>query len=195
MGACQPRALTLTAPLSLSVACDFLDLFDVKAQEFAALEDRVFTEESARRPVRRKAGAGGSPALVFTHTDGGFQGRTEVSTSPAPDEVRQGVLTWRLRIKAHKSCRLTLKVTLKAQRRELPLTHDLADFGRGAGQLQGRLNRHRIVSPRLVTPNVKLESTFKRSVADLGALLIEGADVSPGLPAMAGCPRPACPGS
>jgi glycogen debranching enzyme len=173
---------TLTVPLELKIGADFLDLFDVKAQEFAAMEDHVFTDLSTRRPVRRRITPGPSPTLVFSHTDGEYQGRAEVSTSPPPHEIGKGAMSWRLVLKAHTSVRVQLKVRLKVQQRELPTTHDLADFGRGAGQLQGRLNRHRIVSPRLVTPWSKLQSTFQRSIADLGALLIEDPDISPGLP-------------
>ena len=99
----------LTVPLSLAVAADFLDLFDVKAQEFAALEDQVFTEVTEGSPVRRKTNRGGAPALTFSRTDGDYQGRTEVSASPPPDEIRAGVLTWRLRLKAHETQRVTLR--------------------------------------------------------------------------------------
>jgi len=173
---------TLTVPLELRVAADFLDLFDVKAQEFAAMEDHVFTDLSTRRPVRRRVTAGTSPTLVFSHTDGEYQGRAELSTSPPPHLVGRGGMSWRLVLKAHTSTRVHLKVRLKIQQRDLPITHDLSDFGRGADQLQGRLNRDRIVSPRLVTPWSKLQSTFQRSIADLGALLIEDPDISPGLP-------------
>ena len=175
---------TLTVPVSLLVAADFLDLFDVKAQEFAGIEDQVFTEASERSPVRRKAGRGGAAALTFTRTDGDYQGRTEVIASPPPDQIRAGVLTWQLRLKAHEARRLTLKVSIKVQREWLVPTHDLGDFGRGAIQLQARLNRRRSVSPGLKTPWSPLQNTFRRSIADLGALLIEDADISPGLPAV-----------
>jgi glycogen debranching enzyme len=175
---------TLTVPLSLDVAADFLDLFDVKAKEFAAIEDQVFSGDGERRPVRRKANRRGVPTLTFSHTDGDYQGRTEVSAFPAPDEIRAGVLTWRLRLKAHETRRVTLKVALRVQRQQLMATHDLGDFGRGAIQLQARLNRRRFVSPQLKTPWGPLENTFRRSIADLGALLIEDADISPGLPAV-----------
>lgn len=183
---------TLTVPLSLVVAADFLDLFDVKAQEFAAIEDQVFTDGAQRSPVRRKTNSDGAPALTFSRTDGNYQGRTEISASPAPDEIRAGVLTWRLRLKAHETQSVTLKASLKVQREPLMATHDLGDFGRGAIQLQARLNRRRSVSPQLRTPWTPLQSTFSRSIADLGALLIEDADISPGLPA-AGLPAGGLP--
>jgi glycogen debranching enzyme len=175
---------TLTVPLSLAVGADFLDLFDVKAQEFAAIEDQVFTGDSERSPVRRRSGRNGSPALTLSRTDGAFQGRTEISTTPPPDQVQAGVLTWRLRLKAHETQRITLKVALKVQREPLMATHDLGDFGRGAIQLEARLNRRRSVSPQLKTPWWPLQETFRRSIADLGALLIEDADISPRLPAV-----------
>ena len=174
---------TTTVPLELTVAADFLDLFDVKAHEFAALEDRVFAGESSRRPIRRRTTPGLSPTLVFTHTDGAFHGGSKVSASPPPETLRQGVLTWRVRLAAHGTRRLRLKVALKVQRRNLPPTHELSDFGHGAGQLEARLNRRRIVSPRLATPWRPLQNTFERSVSDLGALLIEDPDISPGVSA------------
>jgi glycogen debranching enzyme len=181
---------TTTVPLALTVAADFFDLFDVKAQEFAALEDRVFAEESTRRPVRRRTTPG--PTLIFTHTDGAFHGGSEVSGSPPPDLVRQGVLTWRVRLAAHETRRLRVKVALKIQRHPLARTHELSEFGQGAGQLEARMNRRRIVSPRLSTPWSPLQRTFQRSVSDLGALLIEDPDISPavsgGKPPAAGLP-------
>src|SRR3981081_1868788 len=107
---------TLTVPVSLLVAADFLDLFDVKAREFAAIEDQVFTEGAGRSPVRRKTGRGDAPVLTFSRTDGNYQGRAEVSASPPPDEVRAGVLSWRLKLKAHETQRIKLTVGLKVQR-------------------------------------------------------------------------------
>src|SRR5258708_22407705 len=108
---------TMTVPLELRVAADFLDLFDVKAQEFAALEDRVFSEEPTRRAVRRRVTPGANPRPVFSHTDGSYHGVASVSAEPAPLSMRQGVLTWRLRLAAHATRRATLEVALQVPRR------------------------------------------------------------------------------
>src|SRR5258708_21884707 len=110
---------TMTVPLELRLAADFLDLFDVKAQEFAALEDRVFSEEPTRRAVRRRVTRGASPRLVFSHTDGSYHGAASVSAEPAPLSMRPGVLSSRLRLAAPATRRVTLEVALKVQRRAL----------------------------------------------------------------------------
>ncbi|HEV3232159.1 MAG TPA: glycogen debranching N-terminal domain-containing protein [Candidatus Dormibacteraeota bacterium] len=179
-------AEALAFDLRLNVGADFLDLFEVKAREFAEPEDQVFTGGDARRMVEDRLLAGGR-GLQFAHTDGAYTGQVDIEADPAPTAVDRLGFDWRVELPAHAVATFLVTVRLSIQGQPLAPTHTMGEFGTGGSQFPERLRRRRIVVPSLRTSWDKLFHVFQRSLSDLDALLIDDTSLEVSLPA-AGLP-------
>jgi len=159
----------------LEVGADFLDLFEVKAEEFTESADQVFAG-GGHRQVTAVAPHDGV-AVEFAHRDGRFSAAMQLRCDPAPDAVEGSVLAWRVKLSRHRAWRLKLKVGLRLGEEVLAPTHALGDFGAGVAALRGGRDAG-VVVPQLRTSWDKLYQAYRRSIHDLDALLIS----DPGLP-------------
>jgi glycogen debranching enzyme len=178
--------VALAFDLRLNVAADFLDLFEVKAREFAEPGDQVFTDAGARRVVEDRMLAGGD-GLSFSHSDGAYSGRVDVLADPRPAAIDRLGFEWRVALEAHEVRRIRLRVRLTILGEELAPTHTLEEFGGSAVEFVRRLRQRRIMIPSLRTSWDRLYHVFMRSLSDLNALLIDDPDMETSLPA-AGLP-------
>ena len=153
----------------LNVDADFLDMFEVKALEFAP-EDQVFAGAKLRFVDRDISDR--DAVIVFSHADREYSGRVAVTASPRPDRVDDAGMAWDIGLDARSSTRISVQVTLTINGRRLPRTHGISDFGRGARALMTGPDVLSMVVPRLRTSWERLYRVYYRSLGDLQALLI-----------------------
>ena len=171
--------------LTLRVAADFADLFEVKegrvshpsAVVATALADGVeLTQQRQRRSRSIRVTTGSAPSFRGTGEEGVL-----VDT-----EGGSGTLTWHLAVPARGEWAATVEVEAYVDGRRLdPLEHD----GEATVTIASRRTREwRETVPDLHTPDATLTRTLAHSVADLGALRIFDPDHADRTAVAAGAP-------
>ncbi|MHB8510384.1 MAG: amylo-alpha-1,6-glucosidase, partial [Candidatus Dormibacteria bacterium] len=164
----------------------FLDLFEVKAREFAEPADQVFSGPEHQRQVTRLTAPDGS-GVSFDHVDGAYSGKVEVTSIPRPDAIEGGVFRWSLALGPHAVSRVLLQVRVEVCGEALEPTHHVSDLGQSATTFFETLRGRKILVPSLRTSWDKLHHVFRRSLNDINALLIDDSALEVSLPA-AGLP-------
>ena len=169
--------------LSLEVAADFLDLFEVKAEHFVNPGDNVFAEatlgsDPGARPL-------GEATMVFEEQRGAYSGVVVVDAEPPPLVDARG-LVWPIELAAGATFTATLLVSLTVNGEAIFPRHHLEQFGLAPG---GREipPPSRLGLAALRTDWRALQQTHERSMSDLATLVIDEPDLARGLPA-AGLP-------
>ena len=179
----------LNSVLRLEIDSDFLDLFEVKALEFANVEDQVFAGAAKRLVTRAPVdvAVAGQPFLRMSHEDGAYSGSVDFSADQPPDIVDETGVAWNISIGPLGSIRIRVHVNITVQGQPLGRTRTFSDFGKGAEALLSGPDVGSIGVPRVRTSWDKLHRAYNRAVNDLGSLLINDPSLAAGLPA-AGLP-------
>lgn len=140
----------------MDVACDFVDLFEVK--------DAL--PKQGTRATRIEDGS-----LVISYDRDTFHRDTTVSASEPPSRVDDDGLEFDVHLDTHGSWSTELYVAPRIGRPDVPSLLPVGDEGRSAqrGRLD-ELDEWIEAAPRLVTDSEQLAATYRRSLVDLAAL-------------------------
>ncbi|GAA2020313.1 glycogen debranching N-terminal domain-containing protein [Terrabacter terrae] len=142
--------------LRMDVACDFVDLFEVK--DALAKQGRCTTRVE-------------DGALVISYDRDSFHRDTTVSASEPASRVDESGLEFDVHLDAHGSWSTELYVAPRIGRPDVPSLMPVDGVGPGAdgGGPEG-LEEWLAAAPRLVTDWDQLAATYRRSLVDLAAL-------------------------
>jgi len=142
--------------LRMDVACDFVDLFEVK--------DALAKQGTCTTRVE-------DGALVISYDRDTFHRDTTVSASEPASRVDESGLEFDVHLDAHGSWSTELYVAPRIGRPDVPSLMSVDGVGPGAdGGGPEELEEWLAAAPRLLTDSDQLAATYRRSLVDLAAL-------------------------
>ena len=145
---------TVRLPLSIRLAADYADIFEVRGME-----------REERGSLLQPRVSSGTLVLGYEGLDG-VRRRTRIAFDPTPDLLRPGIARYDLRLPPGRSMAIELRIGCEIGRRRTATIHYGAALERASHQIRERLR----ASARVSSSSELFDDWFDRSLADVAMM-------------------------